>query len=70
MIGQLTAGERQLSVVILVALAIIGIAMAAAGRFDPLGIHGVVILLCSGVLLARLLSSLFEPEPHPERLSK
>ncbi|WP_281978999.1 cytochrome-c oxidase, cbb3-type subunit I [Pseudorhizobium flavum] len=68
--GQLTAGERQLSVVILVALAIIGIAMAAAGRFDPLGIHGVVILLCSGVLLARLLSSLFEPEPHPERLSK
>lgn len=70
MIGQLTAGERQLSVVMLVALAIIGIAMAAAGRFDPLGIHGVVVLLCSGVLLARLLSSLFEPEPHPERLSK
>jgi cytochrome c oxidase cbb3-type subunit 1 len=70
MIGQLTAGERQLSVVILVALVIIGIAMAAAGRFDPLGIHGVVVLLCSGVLLARLLSSLFEPEPHPERLSK
>ncbi len=70
MIGQLTAGERQLSVVILIALVIIGIAMAAAGRFDPLGIHGVVVLLCSGVLLARLLSSLFEPEPHPERLSK
>ncbi len=70
MIGQLTAGERQLSVVILVALVIIGIAMAAAGRFDPLGIHGVVVLLCSGVLLARLLSSLFEPEPHPERLSR
>ncbi|WP_172977910.1 cytochrome-c oxidase, cbb3-type subunit I [Pseudorhizobium flavum] len=68
--GQLTAGERQLSVVILIALVIIGIAMAAAGRFDPLGIHGVVVLLCSGVLLARLLSSLFEPEPHPERLSK
>nr|CAD6596732.1 cytochrome-c oxidase, cbb3-type subunit I [Rhizobium sp. Khangiran2] len=70
MIGQLTAGERQLSVVILVALVIIGIAMAAAGRFDPLGIHGVVVLLCSGVLLTRLLSSLFEPEPHPERLSR
>ncbi|CAD7052632.1 cytochrome-c oxidase, cbb3-type subunit I [Pseudorhizobium endolithicum] len=70
MIGQLTAGERQLSVVILIALVIIGIAMAAAGRFDPLGVHGVVVLLCSGVLLARLLSSLFEPEPHPERLSK
>jgi len=70
MIGQLTAGERQLSVVILVALVIIGIAMAAAGRFDPLGIHGVVVLLCSGVLLAVVLSSLFEPEPHPERLSK
>ncbi|WP_185928056.1 cytochrome-c oxidase, cbb3-type subunit I [Pseudorhizobium endolithicum] len=68
--GQLTAGERQLSVVILIALVIIGIAMAAAGRFDPLGVHGVVVLLCSGVLLARLLSSLFEPEPHPERLSK
>jgi len=70
MIGQLTAGERQLSVVILVALVIIGIAMAAAGRFDPLGIHGVVVLLCSGALLAVVLSSLFEPEPHPERLSK
>lgn len=70
MIGQLTAGERQLSVVILIALVIIGIAMAAAGRFDPLGIHGVVVLLCSGVLLTVVLSSLFEPEPHPERLSK
>lgn len=70
MIGQLTVGERQLSVVILVALVILGIAMAAAGRFDPLGIHGVVVLLCSGALLAVVLSSLFEPEPHPERLSK
>nr|CAD6436058.1 cytochrome-c oxidase, cbb3-type subunit I [Rhizobium sp. Q54] len=70
MIGRLTSGERQLAAVVLAVLAIIGIAMAAAGRADPLGVHGLLVLLYSGALLALVLSSLFEREPDPERLSR
>ena len=44
--------------------------MAAAGRADPLGVHGLLVLLYSGALLALVLSSLFEREPDPERLSR
>ena len=63
MVKQLTSGERQLAAVILVVLAVIGIAMAAAGRADPLGVHGLIVLLFSGGLLYVVLSAFYEPEP-------
>ena len=40
MIGQLTRNERQSALLILVALAIVGLAMAAIGRADPIGSQG------------------------------
>jgi AraC-like DNA-binding protein len=67
--GQLTSGERELGAGILILLAILGIAMAAAGQTDPLGIHGGMIFLCSLGLLFFLISRSFSPEPDPARLA-
>jgi len=67
---QLTTGERQLGAIVLIALAILGIAMAAAGRTDVLGIHGAMVLLYSLALLFLLFSSAFGPEPSPDRLTR
>ncbi|CAN7409685.1 cytochrome-c oxidase, cbb3-type subunit I [Rhizobium sp. LjRoot254] len=68
--GQLTSGERALGAAILIGLAILGIAMAAVGQNDPLGIHGGMIFLVSVGLLFLLISSSFGPEPDPARFSK
>ncbi|MBP2562356.1 cytochrome c oxidase cbb3-type subunit 1 [Neorhizobium galegae] len=68
--GQLTSGERDLAGLVLVFMAVIGIAMAAMGGMEPLGIHGVMVLLCSVGLLFVLMSSAFGPAPDPARLSK
>ena len=70
MVASLTSGERQLSAVVLVIMAVLGIAMAAAGRADMLGVHGLIVLLYSGGLLAVVLSSLFEREPDAHRLTR
>ncbi|WP_064682818.1 cytochrome-c oxidase, cbb3-type subunit I [Rhizobium bangladeshense] len=68
--GQLTTGERDLAGGVLVFMAVVGIAMAAMGGMEPLGIHGVMVLLCSVGLLFVLMSSAFGPAPDPARLSK
>ena len=70
LVASLTSGERQLSAVVLVIMAVLGIAMAAAGRADMLGVHGLIVLLYSGGLLAVVLSSLFEREPDAHRLTR
>jgi cytochrome c oxidase cbb3-type subunit 1 len=44
MIGQLTKNERQIALIILLGLAVCGLAMAVAGRHDPVGGHGALIL--------------------------
>ncbi|RVJ47733.1 cytochrome-c oxidase, cbb3-type subunit I [Sinorhizobium meliloti] len=68
--GQLTTRERDLAAAILLVLAIAGIAMAAVGRFDPLGVHGAVVLLYSLALLYLIMSSSFGPPPDPSRISR
>ena len=45
MIAQLTKGERQLALILLLVLSICGFAMAVAGQGDPLGVHGAIVLL-------------------------
>ena len=47
MIAQLTTGERQLAIGLLLLLTVAGIAMAGAGQDDPLGIHGFLVIACS-----------------------
>lgn len=67
MIRQLTSSERQYAAAILLAVAMCGVAMAAAGRSDPLGVHGLIVILFSGALLYPVLSTLYEPEPTEDR---
>ena len=47
MIGQLTKNERQFALIILLALAVCGLAMAVAGRDDPLGAQGALVILAA-----------------------
>lgn len=68
--GELTTRERDRAATILLVLAIVGIAMAAAGRFDPLGVHGAIVLLYSLGLLYVIMSSSFGPPPDPSRISR
>ena len=68
MVAQLTRGERQLAIVVLTLVALAGLAMAVAGRADPIGVHGFIVLVASVGLIFVVLSSFYAPEPSPERL--
>ncbi len=68
MVAQLTRGERQLAIVVLTLVALVGLAMAAAGRADPIGAHGVIVMVASVGLIFVVLASFYAPEPSPERL--
>jgi cytochrome c oxidase cbb3-type subunit 1 len=68
--GQLTSGEREFGAAILILMAILGIAMAALGQTDPLGVHGGMIFLYSAGLFFFLISRSFGPPPDPARLGK
>ncbi len=70
MLSQLTTGERQKALVILVVTAIFGIFLAAAGRNDPIGLHGILILVYSVGLAIPVLSHMFDPEPSEDRLAR
>src|SRR4051794_3948264 len=48
-------------------MAMVGIAMAALGKSDPLGVHGVMVLAYSGILLRVVLSAFYSPEPTEDR---
>ena len=70
MIAQLTSGERQFSLIVLFLVALAGLAMAVAGRADPLGVHGAIVLATSAALIFMMLSSFHAPEPAPDRLER
>ena len=67
MIRQLTFSERPYAFLIPLVMAMAGIAMAVVGKSDPLGIHGVIVLIYSGVLLWLVLPSTYAPEPQMDR---
>ena len=66
--AQLTRNERQLAVVILLALTIVGLILAGAGKDDPIGIHGLLIMACAIAGIFAVIPGFFEPEPSPDRL--
>ncbi|AHK47116.1 cytochrome-c oxidase, FixN chain (plasmid) [Ensifer adhaerens OV14] len=68
--GQLTTAERGLASAILILLALIGIAMGAAGRTDPLGVHGAIIFFYSVALIFIIISRAFEGVPDPTRIER
>jgi len=60
----------QLALVILCALAVVGLAMAALGRDDPLGSQGALVLLAALAGMFGVISGYFEPEPGEDRLDR
>jgi len=68
MIGQMTTGERQFALAMLIALAVVGLALAVAGHDDPLGGHGTLILLAALAGVFAVGSGYHSPEPGEERL--
>jgi cytochrome c oxidase cbb3-type subunit I len=70
MIGQLTRYERQLALVILIVLAVVGLLMAVAGRNDPLGGQGAVVLALTIGAIFAVISQYYEPEPSDERFNQ
>ena len=69
MVSQLTLSERQYALVILIATALCGLAMAAGGRGDPIGVHGIIVLLLSVALAFVVMAGYYAPEPDEARLS-
>lgn len=68
MVAQLTKNERQLALVILIGLAMCGLAIAAAGQADPLGTHGWLIMLAAIAGIFGVISAFHAPEPAVDRL--
>ncbi len=68
MIAQLTRSERQSALIILLALAAVGVAMAAAGSQDPFGVHGAMVLVAAILGGFAVVSGYYAPEPPAERL--
>ncbi|MBN8190008.1 cytochrome-c oxidase, cbb3-type subunit I [Salipiger thiooxidans] len=67
MMERLTGAERQIALMICVVMAIVGLAMAAAGRGDPMGSHGAIVLIAAGITTCFVLRAIGEPEPAEDR---
>ena len=70
MVSGLTISERQIALALLGLLAMLGIAMAAAGRDDPIGVHGLIILVYCVGFAFWVIAGYHAPEPSDERLSR
>ena len=51
MIAKLTIGERQSALVLLAVMAVLGLAMAALGAGDAMGVHGFIVLFVALALV-------------------
>jgi cytochrome c oxidase cbb3-type subunit 1 len=69
MLATLTSTERQIALAISVLVSFAGLALAAAGRGDPLELHGFLILGFGLLCLAFVANVFLEPEPSSKRLS-
>ena len=70
MVAQLTKSERQLALIILLAISLWGLAMAVAGHGDPLGVHGAIVLLAGIAGTFGVISGYYAPEPDDSRLDR
>ena len=70
MVATLTTNERQLALFVSILVAIAGFALAAAGKQDPMGAQGFIILLSGLACMFAVIRGYFEPEPSEERLSQ
>ncbi|MBD8067228.1 cytochrome-c oxidase, cbb3-type subunit I [Devosia sp. PTR5] len=70
MISGLTRDERVQGLGLLAVVGAAGLVLAVAGRWDALGIHGLLIVLCCALLAGYVFFRLGDPEPTEERLSR
>ena len=70
MISNLTKDERRSGLAILLVMFILGLAMAIAGRADPFGVHGWIVLLAAAGLALPIMARYDSPEPDPERITR
>jgi len=68
MIGHLTRSERQLTLYMLLAVVITGLAMLVAGKDDSLGVHGALVMVVGIAAIFGVIAEFFEPEPTENRL--
>jgi cytochrome c oxidase cbb3-type subunit 1 len=65
----MTLGERQVALALSILVALCGLVLAVAGRGDPIGGHGFVIVLSGLIGVFVVLRGYNAAEPGPERLS-
>ena len=70
MVAGLTKGERQLALLISIAVAFIGLAMAGAGQGGAFGVHGFIVMAFGIGTIFVVISGYFLPEPGDERLAQ
>lgn len=63
MIAELTRTERRIAMGLAVALTLLGLTMAVAGRHDPMGVHGFMALALGFALIFVVGGVLEEPAP-------
>ena len=69
MINNLTVAERRTALSILAIVAVAGLTMAAAGRGDPMGVHGFIVMAFAGALFFVVGEKLYAPEPREDRFA-
>ncbi|WIM11948.1 MAG: Cytochrome c oxidase (cbb3-type) subunit CcoN [Enhydrobacter sp.] len=67
-IATLTRSERLSALVILLVLFALGLALMGAGRNDPLGGHGALVMVVALAATFAVISGYFAPEPDERRL--
>jgi cytochrome c oxidase cbb3-type subunit 1 len=70
MISQLTKNERDFALIIPLALSACGLALGIAERADPLGSHGVLVLIAGILGVFGVICGYFDPEPGEDRLRR
>ena len=67
MIAEFTQTERQWALVILGALAVVGLMMAGLGHDDPLGLHGGLVMVAALAGIFAVIGGYYAPEPAADR---
>lgn len=70
MLAGLTRNERDLSLVILAALTLVGLLMAIAGRNDPFGAHGAIVMVVCILAIFAVIANYYAPEPGEDRFDR
>lgn len=67
LINALSPTQRATALGLSVAVALLGLIMAAAGHGDPMGVHGYMALLLGVILAFRVIGAMTEPAPELDR---